>query len=488
MSAVALGAALQINNGFYTPTAISLVGAGLVLAWAALLIPRWLNRLVPDRDRIVTALLIAGLVAQIAELLTSPFAMYAERPWPSEHAAFIPLVMLAALAMLAAAVGPARWLRAACIVLLIAFTALARVGYRASPNPRIDVVTVHQAAIKAIAHGRSPYSITFPDIYRGQQDFYPPGAVQNGMVNFGYPYPILSLLMTWLGQRVWGDFRYAELASLVIGSGAIAAAGGVTRVSVLAVGLLLFTPRVLFQLEQAWTEPLLVLWFGLALWGWRRQWMRLAMTALALSIAVKQYLIVAAPLAWLMPDSFPDVGSAFRRTFGSPADRGKVRLKPDATVAGWMARLRAPIAIGLIAAVTFVPVLLWDAGGFMRSAVLVQVNEKLRADALSFAVTYMHAYGHEMSALVYVSIVGVALLLAMWRAPRTPAGFSAALAVVLFTTFAFGKKAFCNYYFFVVVALCAAVAVAKSTQDAAGPPPDAEPDHTAALGGGYVWR
>jgi hypothetical protein len=432
VSAVALGYALQINYGFYTPTAIRVVAVSLVLAWLALLMPRWLNRLLPDRDRIVIGLLVIGLATQLAQLLTAPFAMYAARPLPRDHVAFIPSVILAAVALVVAAVGPPRWRRGAWITLLVAHVSLGVLVYKASPNPRIDVVTVHQAAIKAISHGRSPYSISFPDIYRGQQDFYPPGAVQNGIVNFGYPYPILSLLMTWAGQRVFGDFRYAELASLAIGSALIVTAGGLTRVAVLAMGLLLFTPRVLFQLEQAWTEPLLVFWFGLALWAWRRRWMRLAMTALAMTIAVKQYLIVAAPLAWSMP-----AGTR------------------------WAERLRAPVTIGVIAAVTFVPVLLWDAGGFMRSAVLVQVNEKLRADALSFAVSYMQSTGHEMSPVLYVTIVAVALLVAVWRAPHTPAGFSAALAVVLFTTFAFGKKAFCNYYFFVLATICAAVAVAS---------------------------
>ena len=92
---------------------------------------------------------------------------------------------------------------------------------------------------------------------------------------------------------------------------------------------------------------------------------------------------------------------------------------------------------------------------------LVQVRETLRYDALSFAVTYAHVVGAELPAAVYVAIVVAALGIAAWRAPRTPAGFSAALAVVLLTTFAVGKKAFCNYYFFVIGALCVAVAATE---------------------------
>ena len=46
------------------------------------------------------------------------------------------------------------------------------------------------------------------------------------------------------------------------------------------------------------------------------------------------------------------------------------------------------------------------------------------------------------------------------RADESPAAFSASLAFVSLATFAFGRKAFCNYYFFVIGALCCAVAAA----------------------------
>ena len=48
--------------------------------------------------------------------------------------------------------------------------------------------------------------------------------------------------------------------------------------------------------------------------------------------------------------------------------------------------------------------------------------------------------------------------LSWWRAPRTPAGFAAAVGLTCFLLAAFGKKAFLNYYFLVVAALLTAVA------------------------------
>ncbi len=462
LSAVGLGYAIHINNGFHAPVAIRLVVASLALAWAALVIPRFLRLILPDRDGIVMGLLGLGLSVQLATLTTSPFAMYVSRPLPKDHEWFVPLLMAAAIAAAVAAFG-ARWLRGVALAaLVLAHVGLGVITFKASPDPAIDVVTVHRAAFAALAHGQSPYSVTFPDIYKGQESFYPPGAVENGIVQFGYPYPIVSLLMAWPGELLAGDFRYAELTALALGAVALACAGQLTSVAVLAVALLLFTPRVFFELEQAWTEPLLVLWLGVALWAWRVRWMRVAMTAIALLVAVKQYLIVAVPLAMLM-------SASSRRPVSSSRPSGATAASPRGSVPySWVSRhaqrLRAPITIALIAGALFVPMLVWDFDGFVRSALMVQVNESLRLDALSLSVNYWRSTGHEMSALMYGSIVLAALGLAAWRAPATPGGYAAAMAVVLFTTFAFGKKAFCNYYFFVIATLCAAIAVSAGEQ------------------------
>jgi hypothetical protein len=56
------------------------------------------------------------------------------------------------------------------------------------------------------------------------------------------------------------------------------------------------------------------------------------------------------------------------------------------------------------------------------------------------------------------------VLLALRRAPRSPAGFATAAAVTYLAFFAFNKQAFCNYYSFVVAALCCAAGVATLPQ------------------------
>jgi len=54
--------------------------------------------------------------------------------------------------------------------------------------------------------------------------------------------------------------------------------------------------------------------------------------------------------------------------------------------------------------------------------------------------------------------MAVGLAIALWRCPRDPAGFAAALALVYLPFIAFNKQAFANYYLFVIAALCCAVA------------------------------
>src|SRR5262249_19165463 len=54
---------------------------------------------------------------------------------------------------------------------------------------------------------------------------------------------------------------------------------------------------------------------------------------------------------------------------------------------------------------------------------------------------------------------GVAAMVVSLLATRnTAAGFATSIAFSLMMTFAFGSKAFCNYYYFVIGALCCAVA------------------------------
>ena len=431
-AAALLGAALQRANGFYEPTAMALVVAALVLAWAALVAPRALARLVPDQPRVVAALLAVVLLGQLVVIVRSPIGMYFARPMPAQHSGFVPGLIVAAICAVAALIGGRRVRLTAAAGLLGATVLLGLLTYRGSPDPVIDVVTVHDEAFAALARGESPYSMSFPDLYEGRQSFYPPGMVEGGRVQYGFPYPPLSLLMAWPGQLL-GDFRYAELAALVLGAAALVAAGRASAVAVLAAGVLLFTPRGFFALEQSWTEPFAIVWLGVAVWAASARRPVVAAVALGLAMATKQYLVLGAPMLWHLADSRPR-------------------------------RRQVLLAAGCAAALATLPAVA-DLRGFFHSAVMVQLREVLRMDALSLAVPLARATGAPMPGAAYAAVVTAAALLAAWRAPSTPAGIAAALAVTLFTAFAFGKKAFCNYYVLVIAVLALAIAVRRAADD-----------------------
>ena len=92
-------------------------------------------------------------------------------------------------------------------------------------------------------------------------------------------------------------------------------------------------------------------------------------------------------------------------------------------------------------------------------------------DALSY-LSWLARHGWGEPSFVWtVAAMGIALVVAIARAGGrsrdggSPAFFAAALAFASLATFAFGRKAFCNYYFFVIGALCCAVAAAAGPAD-----------------------
>lgn len=426
MAGLMLGAALQVENGFYTPLALALTLAATATAWAAVLWPRRLAAVVPDRARLVAWLVFLGVQTQIVVLLLSPIGLYFSRPMPAQQPGFIPALLACSVALGLAMTGGRTLRRVAAVVLLAGVAWLGLLTYRGSPRPHIDVVTVHQEAFAALSRGESPFSITFPDIYRGTMDFYPDGAVRDGVVHYGFPYPPLSLAMTWPGFAL-GDLRYSELAAWVGAGAAIVAAGGGSAVAVLAAALVLLTPRAFFALEQAWTEPLALMWLAAAIWAARRRHLVIAAALVGLAAATKQYAVLAVLLLPLLADG------------------------------DWRLARRLVVTAVVAAGITLLPALL-DVRGAWDSVVMVQVKEELRMDALSLAVPLFRATGVPLPGVLYAAVVIAATALALRHAPRTPAGFAAAVTVALATTFLLGKKAFCNYYLFVLMTLALSLA------------------------------
>ena len=428
VAAVSLGYAVQISNGNLDPRSIAFLTRAVLATFGALLIPgiAWLER---SGERSVLVLLGIGFAFQLTELLTTPPAMYLWRGSADRDALFF-----AGLGVVGV-VGGGLFSRAPFLgklqlpTLLLLHFLLGIWLIKASPQPQIDVFLFQRDSIAALLHGENPYAITFPDIYRSSPFFYGPGLSVGGRLTFGFPYPPLSLFLAMPGQILAGDFRYSQLAAMTL-SGGLMAYSRPGPVASAAAAVFLFTPRVFFVLEEAWTEPFGVLLLALVVFLACRA-PKLVPYALGLFFAVKQYLLIVTPLVLLL--------------LPRPMGRHEVR--------GFLIRVVATAAgVTLPLALINVPKFIWN-------VVTLQIHQPFRPDALSYPSWWVSHGGQPITWLAFVAVIPV-LLLVLWKAERGPAGFALAVVVVLLVFFVFSKQAFCNYYYFVIGGLCTALAAA----------------------------
>ena len=301
-----------------------------------------------------------------------------------------------------------------------------------SRRPFLDVYEETQDSCQALSHAQNPYAMTFPDIYAPMpawdRMWLAAGTVANGRTQYGYQYMPLSLELEWLGHAIAGDFRLANLLAVTL-AGAFLAYAVKGPLGPAAASLLLLTPRGYYIIEQGWAEPTALLCLAAVVFLTAR---KSAATpwAFGLLLISKQYVILTAlagPL--LLP-------------------------KP------WRKKTAAPFCLRSIAAGALVtlPLVLLNFPAFWHSAVFELMKNPFRGDALSFAAIWSQA-GHapppQWFAFAAAIIAG---FITLFRAPRTPAGFAAAIALILICFFTLAKQAFGNYYFLAIGALCSCVA------------------------------
>ncbi|MDQ3265764.1 MAG: hypothetical protein M3Y59_19270 [Myxococcota bacterium] len=455
-AAFALGQAVQVANGNLHPQAIGWLTAALVALLVATLSPTAV-KLEGVLGWAVPVALVVALGFQFSQLMVTPPGMYV-RYTPGWHLPYMRALAFAAVTAGALILPAGRSRHLLIAGLLLSHLALGSWLIHAAPTPVIDVFVFQRDSAQALLQGTNPYAITFPNIY-GHGAFYGPGLVVNGRLAFGYPYPPLSLLFSTLSQALGGDVRYAQLVAMTATGGLLAYLRP-GRFGALAAALYLFTPRSLFVLEQSWTEPFVVLFLAATVFCAVRC-PRALPYALGAFLAVKQYAVLAVPVSLLL--------------------------------LGAQARLRDLVSFwGRAAAVTaalVLPLALWDPPAFWHSVVALQFFQPFRADALTYLGWFAGPGGAAPSgaALAFVGAL-VAAALALWRAPRSPAGFALGTSLVFILFFALNKQAFCNYYFFVIGACCTVIAAlqlepeAGTTGDRAQP----EPSRSVSLPGPEV--
>jgi hypothetical protein len=422
LGAVFLGHALQILDGRYDPIAL----VWLTLALGAATVGITQMRAVPRGgavERWICALLGLSIAWQIGSLLSWPPGVHMK-----DYAHLSPFYWGIALQAVVIVVGPfgAAWMRRAWFPVFLAIhLALGVWMILQSPSPFIDVVVVTRAAIRAALRWRDPYAITIPNIYGPDTAFYRPEVLSSYRVLIGYPYPPLSLLLAIPGQSWFGDYRYSHLAANVVSATLMGYIQPGLRPK-LAGALFLTTPRIFYVLEQGWSEPVAILLFVITVFCLVRRPRAVPWVA-GLFLVVKQYLVFAVPLVW--------------RLSWKSTDPQRFRMRA----------LTAALALTL-------PWALRHPLTFVENVVLLQAREPSRIDSLSY-ISWAARAGWGAGTLVWAvgaAIIGVTVGLVM--TPNTAAGFAASVGFFCLLTFAFGSKAFANYYFLVIAAFCCAVA------------------------------
>jgi hypothetical protein len=426
VAAIALGRALQINNGFYSPDALWWLTVAFVASLVAIVVHRVWPGLSPLTSLVVAVVLTAGIAWQLEQLFVSKPGFYvrANASMPLFRAG-----IAAQAVFIACGVANIRALQRLWFPALLAASLFVGVWMvKASPDPYIDVVEVHREAIDALMQHRDPYRISFANIYENYdaKKFYNPEALIGGRLAQAYPYPPPSLLLAVPGQVLFHDYRYSEVA-LIIGAAALIGYCRRGLTPLLAAALLLTTPRVWFVIEEGWTEPVGVFLLALTVYVLARAPLASGLVAGVLAMT-KQYFGVAvvtfARLLFVRPRQWP-----------------------------WMA-----LGLSFSAAAATLPFALWHPNAFMRNVIWLQTREPFRIDSLSYLAW---AAIHGMGQGSFVWAIGAGALAAVVAAAatrNTPDGFAASLTFTTFAFFAFGSKAFCNYYFFVIGGLCCAVA------------------------------
>ncbi len=455
-AAISLTYGMQVSNATLQPDSLLALTLCLALTTAAFCLPS-VPRIEQLGERLPIWMLAAGLALDFGLLLTWPPGIDLQVD-PAQYAQFQFGVGVAAV-LAGAALADERWLGRVAFPLLLATHVLLAVWVlHASPNPHIDVSFFHRGAFAALLRGENPYAGTIPNIYPDTA-FYGDGIVKNGRVLVGHPYPPLSLLLTFATHEIAGDYRYV-LVIAVVAAAAMIAYSRSSRISIAAAAAFLFTPRVFFVYEQGWTDCLSVAMFALTVFVACRA-PRFLWVALGLMLAIKQYLVAAVPLIFLL---LPAGSVSTRSSLAAP-------LAPTSALG---ASLRMLLKAAALAAVLTAPMFLWNPSAFMKDILWFQIRQPFRSDALSYLAWFAQRTGTQLGSWVGFVAMLPALLLGALRAPRTPAGFAAASGLVFLAFFAFNKQAFCNYYFFMVAVLFIAAGTVSPVNPSARRGPDDE--------------
>lgn len=302
-------------------------------------------------------------------------------------------------------------------------------------GPVIDVHIFQVDSVAALMKGTNPFSISFPDPYTQvlSDRFYGDGVSVGGVLQFGYPYFPLSVLVVAPFEWFLSDFRIAHALAMLGAAFAISRLSSSVHAYRAATIFLLAAP-VPFILRFGWIDSLVVLAAVVVVWSARSG--RGSSYASGVLFAVKQ-----TSALFVIPSVL---------TIPRPWSR---RLLVTHFV-------KAGVVFGLVT----IPFAVWDPSGFMRSVVTLQAKQPFRPDSIAIPALFPSSFASLPWIVAVVLPMVVVLALSVFVVRRSPAGaqgFALASAFILIVAFAVSKQAFANYYVVVLGLLCAAAAVSQ---------------------------
>ena len=323
--------------------------------------------------------------------------------------------VLAVTSFVAAALlwrGGARWAPASLVVAVLGYLVVGSVAIVRDPAPRIDVWVTLQQAADALRDGVSFYEVTWTGS---------PGVAD------AFTYLPWTAVLLAPGRWLVGDVRWALLAwtlVAVVGVWRLAVplpdradrAGSDWRWSAAAAGaLLLLAPGTLTQVDQAWTEPLLLaglVWWAVLVHRGHAWW---AVVPLALACASKQHLALLMPVLLLW------------RPFG----------------------VRRTLASGALAAVLVLPWFLAGPADFLHDTLTLLVSFHAILFANTWYLLALHVLGVELpfwvTGLVVLGALAAIAAVVRRRQPELPE-LLRWLALLLLVANLVNKQAFYNQF------------------------------------------
>ncbi len=300
----------------------------------------------------------------------------------------------------------------------------------------VDVRLFQEIAVQSFVRGVDPYIAHYPNMYSSAAFYGANNVDAEGWLKVGFMYPPLTFIFCLPGA-IFGDVRYSYVLAMTASAAAIGFARP-GRLAVAAVAMFALMPRTVYFLAGGWSEPLSIMLLTGTIWAASRRAGTTTGVLSGLLIASKQYLVVAAPLWWLL-------GADYRE------------------------RIRITVAAVIAAMAVTAPFALWHPVRFFES-ISFHLRQPLRTDSLSFLAVLARSIGAEHARVIGVVVIVIIFCMAgiiAVRSAGTPAKFALSVALVVAGLFAFSQQAFLNYYVLAFAALAAALATSLQNAERA---------------------